>query len=293
LNFNEVSPGYFSLLGIPLLRGRGFTAAEAAAGAGVAIVTESTARQLWPGEEPIGKHLLVKSPVVPARPVAGAAGKSMLPAAMDLEIVGVARDSDTVHLGRADEPYVYLLAGPANQLRKQVLVHSRAEFTATAAAIRAAVQEADADATVQIAPLHENLELFFAPSRIGVGFASLMGGLALLISAIGIYGTVAYSVGKRTREIGIRIALGAKSPDVLRIVLQQILRPVVIGATAGLLASLAASRLLTVLLFGMSPFDIRAYVGVVAFLSAVALLASYLPARRALKIDPMNAIRHE
>jgi putative ABC transport system permease protein len=210
-----------------------------------------------------------------------------------LEIVGVVKDSDTVHLGHPEEPFLYLLPTTAEQLRLKVLVHSRMDNAAAAEAIRTAVRSIDPELTVRVSPLQQNIGVWVTPSLLGVTFASVMAGLALLIASIGIYGTVAYSVGKRTREIGIRIALGAADADILRMVLRQIIRPVVAGAAVGVVASFAASSLLTLLLFGVSRFDAAAYFSVVAFLISVALLASYLPARRALRVDPMAAIRHE
>lgn len=274
INFNAVSPEYFRALRIPLVRGREFTAREEESGAHVAVVTESTARLLWPGEEPIGEHLTVERKT-------------------DVEIVGIARDTDTVHLGRSDEPYVYLLYGKDDELRLQVLVRQGGEFKSSAEAIRSAVREIDPDLGVRVAPLKDGMEVWYAPSRMGITFTAALAALALIISSIGIYGTVAYSVGRRTREIGIRIALGAGHHGVVRMLLRQAMRPVMIGALIGFAASIAASQAITTLLYGMSRFDPLAYVLVVAFLSGVALFASYLPARRALRVDPMTAIRHE
>ncbi len=274
INNTQVSPGYFEQVEIPIVRGRNFTAAEASSAARVAIVTESTARALWPGEDPVGKHVV------------------SLPST-DFEVVGVVKDTDTVHLGRSDEPFIYELAANEDYVGSQVLVRSAVDFAATAGTIRTAVRDVDPELPVQIAPLSDNLELFFAPSRIGVGFAALMGLLALAIAAIGIYGTVAYAVGRRTREIGIRIALGARRKEVVGLVVGNVMKPVLTGAFLGLAGSAVVSQLLTILLFGMNRFDPWAYGGVIAFLFSVALLASYIPARRALKIDPMTAIRND
>jgi putative ABC transport system permease protein len=123
--------------------------------------------------------------------------------------------------------------------------------------------------------------------------SAALGGLGLMLAAIGIYGTVAYSVARRTREIGIRMTLGARSIDVLRLILRGAMRPIVLGAGVGMVICAAVSRILASLLFGVSPLDAIAYVSVAMFLLGVALLASYLPARRALRVDPMVALRHE
>jgi predicted permease len=276
IEVNAVSPEYFSLLGIPITRGRTFTEAETAGGARVAIVTESTARRLWPGADPLGKTL--------REDYVGEA---------DLEIVGVAKDAQVSHLGKSDDVYMYLPAAPKEHLRLQLLLHGMGGFASTAEAIRATVRELDPELLVRVTPLEDNLELWRAPSRIVAVLAAGLGALALLLASVGVYGVVSYAVSCRIREIGIRITLGATGPDVMRLILRQAMRPVMAGAILGMAGCAAVSRILSSLLFGLSAYDPVSFALVPSFLLSVALLASYLPARRAVKVDPMLALRYE
>jgi len=271
---NSVSPEYFSVLGISIVRGRNFTAAETRGGAPVAIATESTARRFWPGQDPIGKTLLRD-------------GES------DIVVVGVAKDAQVSHLARSDETYLYLTAGPKDQLRGRLLVHGVDGFTSTANGIRAAIHAIDPGLAVDIARLEDNLEFWQTPSRIVAALAGSLGAVALLLAATGIYGVVSYSVSRRVREIGIRMTLGADPSQVMHLILKQTMRPVAIGAVLGMAGCAAVSQVLQRMLFGISAHDPLAFGLVPLFLLSVALLASYIPARRATKVDPMAALRYE
>jgi ABC-type antimicrobial peptide transport system permease subunit len=141
--------------------------------------------------------------------------------------------------------------------------------------------------------LEDYLEFWRAPARVAAIFSAALGGLALLLASAGVYGTVSFAVSRRIREIGIRMAIGADGQDVMRLILRQALRPVLIGALVGLAACAGVSRLLSSFLFGLSSLDPIAFFAVPAFLLAVALLASYVPARRACRVDPMVALRYE
>ena len=277
LEFNYVGDRFFSILDIPLTRGRDFTKAEVASGAAVGVVNESAARSLWPGEDPIGKQL-----------------KANLRAERTYEIVGVARDVQLSQLGDSHAPYIFLTAGPEDQAAlTAMLIRTKDDFKSSAEPVRAAARTMDNSLTIDVAPLRDNVEQWVGPARICVALAGALGCLGILLAAIGIYGTVSYSVTRRVREIGIRMALGARRSDVLSTILRRAMRPVAIGSFVGIVLCAAISKLFTFLLFGLSPFDPFAYVSVVAFLLGVALLASYVPARRALKVDPMGAIRSE
>ena len=271
--FNNVSPGYFQLLGIPIVEGRNFSDVENRAGAHVAIVTESTAHRFWPGQNPIGKTLRQ--------------------GAYDLEVVGVARDAQVSHLARSDEPYVYLPAGPKEQSDLQFLAHSASGYATTAASIQATVRALDAELTVNIARLEDNFEYFRFPGRVLATLSAVLGVLALVLALIGVYGMVSYAVSQRVREIGIRMALGADAREVMALILRQAMRPVAVGMAIGIVGCAAASSILSSVLYGISPHDPVSFLFVPGFLLAVALLASYLPARSAAKVDPMEALRYE
>jgi predicted permease len=271
---NAVSQGYFSMIGIPIVRGRDFTEQEVRTGANVAIVTETTARKFWPGEDPIGKILRE----------GGTA---------DLQIVGVVRDAQVSHLGETSKLYVYLPAGPKEQSRLQIMIHGGGGFAAVAAGVRSAAADVDPDVMVDVTKFEDNLENWRVPARIVAGLSGSLGALALMLAGVGVYGVVSYAVSRRTREIGIRMTLGANGRDVMGMLLRQSMRPVLIGGAIGIAACAGVSWVLSSLLFGISARDPIAFVFVPAFLLGIALLASYVPARRATKVNPVVALRYE
>jgi predicted permease len=270
VELNYVSPEYFSMLRIPIVRGRNFSAAENSSGAGVAMVTETSARRLWPGQEPIGKPVIFDGD--------------------EFQVVGVTRDTQVSHLGRSNETYIYFPAGPHQQLWQHLLVHCAIPAQN---AIRAAVRAVDPDLAVDIAPLEQNLEWWRTPSRMVGILAGSLGALALVLASIGVYGVVSFAVSRRVREIGIRMALGADSLDVKKLVLRQAMRPILIGSAIGIAGCAAVSQVLSSMLFGVSAHDPMAFAGVPVLLVVVAIFASYVPARRATRIDPMTALRHD
>jgi len=279
--FNVVSPGYFAMLGMPMVRGRTFTEAETQSDASVLVVTESTARKLWPGQDALGKTL-----------------RGVVPTGLQWEkkvyqVVGVVRDSQASHLGQTDGLFFYMPAGPEEQDRLQLLVHSKGGDVATINGIREAARALDPNLIVGVSKLADNLEAWRAPSRIVAGLSGVLGALALLLAAIGVHGVVSYGVSQRIREIGIRMTLGADGRDVMRLLLRQALRPVVVGALVGGIACAAVSQALSDALYGIGSHDPIAFIGVPVFLLGVAFLASYLPARRASRVDPMEALRYE
>jgi predicted permease len=269
--FSPVTPSYFDILHIPIVHGRNFTADEVESEAAV-IVTESTARRVWPGADPLGQALTL--------------GKITLP------VVGVVRDAQVSRLGRTDESYLFLPAGPASQSRVRLLV-AGAGSAPSAGPIRAVVAGLDPQLAVDVTRLEDNLEQWRAPSKLVAALSATLAGLALVLACTGVFGTVAYAVSRRVREIGIRVALGAAHEDVLRLIVRQGMRPVAIGMVIGLAGAGAVSSLLASMLFGLSPYDPASFVAAALCLFAIALAACYVPARRALRVEPTRALRTE
>jgi predicted permease len=274
VEINEVSPKYFSLLGIPIVRGRNFTENEARTSAPVAILTETTGRQLWPNQDPLGKIIKWDG-------------------GRDVEVIGIAKAAQVAHLGRSDEIYAYIPAGPKEQMHLKLLVHGTGGFGVMAKGVRAEVHSLDPDLVADVVRLEDNLEFWRIPSRIVAILAGSLGALGMLLACIGVYGVVSYAVSRRVREIGIRMTLGADAREVKSLILRQAMRPVVIGALVGIAGCAAVSRILNSMLYGVSAHDPVAFVVVPLILLSVALLASYIPARRATKVDPMVALRYE
>jgi len=286
---NYVSKSYFPTLGIPIVRGRNFAESEGQASAPVAIISEATARQLWPGEDALGKWVKLDLDFQ---------GKLS-----EFEVIGIAKDVRTTNVSRVDPTYFYLPIKPT-QLNN-LLIRIQGDHRKASEAIRSSLAAVEPN----LLPSFTMTSLEEGPLRVQrmmtsvyARFAVMLAGLALVLAAIGIYGVMAYLVSQRTREIGIRIALGATRHDVLRVVLWQGLRPVIAGATIGLACSAAVSSLLHAALtfpgvpdplFGVGLFDPITFAGLSCFLVGIALLASFVPARRAMKVDPLIALRHE
>ncbi len=273
IEYNHVSPEYFSVVGIPLVRGRGFQPVETPNSPGI-IVPESTAQRLWPSEDPLGKTLREDT-------------------GREYSVIGVTKDAQVSHLGDVKAPYLYFPAGPQDNVRTYVLVRFAGSFTLIAKGIRETVRSLDPDVPVDVVRLEDYLEVWRSPSRIVAALSGALGALAVLLASIGVYGMVSYSVSRCVHEIGIRIALGADRTEVMKLVLEQAMRPVLIGGLAGMAACAAVSHVLSSMLFGVSAHDPIAFISVPLFLLVVALVASYIPARRAMCVDPIVALRYE
>jgi putative ABC transport system permease protein len=273
IEYNHVSPEYFSAVGIPIVRGRGFLPGETHDSPGV-VATESTARRLWPDEDALAKTLRESS-------------------GREYSVIGVARDAQVAHLGDVHTTYLYFPAGPQDNLRIYVLVRYAGDFPATAKGIRNVVQSLDADLPVDVTKLEDYLEVWRQPSRIVAALSGALGALALLLASIGVYGVVSYSVSRRVHEIGVRMALGADRTEIMKLVLEQAIRPVLIGGVVGVAACAAVSHVLSSMLFGLSAHDPIAFISVPLLLLIVATVASYIPARRAMSVDPIVALRYE
>jgi predicted permease len=266
MDYEEVTAGYFEVLRIPIVAGRNFEPGDQ--GRNVALVNETLARRFWPGQDPIGKKIV--SPRTTR------------------EIVGVVRDARTGNLDNLEAILYVPFTGFAIP---KILVDSN--DTTTVEAVRAAVVQLEPRARMEVQPLRDNLGRQLRSPRLGAQLAGALGLFALILATVGMAGVFAYAVHQRTREIGIRIALGARPKQVVRLVLGGSSRAVVIGLAAGLAIALPASRLLRSELYGVSPLDPVAYLSVAVILAIAGLAASYAPARRATRVDPVTALRHE
>lgn len=264
IEFQEVSPGYFATLGIPLLAGRDFTAADTDR---VIVINETAARR-WPGNDAIGKTLFV-------------AGRPR-------EIIGVAKNTFSAELDDVP-PMMYQRISGFDTPK----VIFRSAGAATASSIEALALRTQPGVRVQTLPLAEYVARRLAPSRVGAQIAGLLGMFALALATVGMSGVFAYAVQQRTKEIGIRMALGARPTQVIRVVILGASRALVWGMTVGLIAATAASRVISGFLHGLSALAPSAYISSAAILAAAALAASYVPSRRAVRVDPLTALREE
>jgi MacB-like periplasmic core domain/FtsX-like permease family len=244
--YSFVTPNYFDALRIPIVRGRIFTPREAEGESPVVVISEATARRFWPGEDPVGKRLKIGSEK----------GTSSFPGQKDpfiasSEVIGVARDVRSMDLRKIDESYVYLPLSQSRQWTSTLLARTEGDPMPLLPAIGQEVRGVDANLPVMGAPLHTMISMnpFFVVSRIGGVVASIVGVLGLLLACMGVYGMVSSSVAQRTREIGIRMALGAEDIQVLRLVLREGFQPILAGMVIGLAASAGVSRLMASTLF--------------------------------------------
>jgi predicted permease len=280
----SVGSQYFETIGTPLLRGRGFTVQDTIKSPQVAIVSEKLARRLWPEiKEPgeaLGKRLRV--------------GRSDL---ISCEVIGVAKDSRNNIFNRLDtepEPTIYRPFAQNYSALASLIVRTDGDPRGLISAVRREVAALDENLPPQnLQPLSETVSLASWSARTGAAVLGVFGLLGLVLAAIGIYGVMSYSVSRRTREIGLRMALGAETRDVIKLILMQGMGLTLIGTIIGLMLAVAVTRLLTSLLYGVTATDPATFAGVVLFVIGVAVLACYLPARRATKVDPMMALRCE
>ena len=288
--YSYVLPNYFETLGIPIVRGRSFTPQEAEGEASVVIASEAMARRFWPGQDPIGKRLAIGSehgqPPYPGETA---------PFFPESEVIGVAQDVRNLSLSKIDDSYLYLPLSQSSRLTDAILLHTSGSTSGLLVLLGAAVRRVDANLPVVASPLDwaVSLDPYFIISRVGGILCSVVGALGLFLASLGVYGMVGYSVVERTREIGIRIALGAQQQQVLRLMLRESARPMLLGTAIGIAVSAAIARLISAILFGLNPADAISFAGVSLLLIAVALFAGWLPARRAMKVDPMVALRYE
>ena len=276
-DWNVVEPGFFKTLRIGLIRGRDFDERDSRTASRVAIVSETFARRAWPDREALGEQLIGETP----------GGKS------ELTVIGVAADAQLVWLGAAPEPYIYVPNAQQFSSRTWLVVRNRSAAS-TVPQVRALITDLNRNLPVTEAlSLSDVTALGLVPQRIAASVAGTLGAIGLLLAAIGIYGVTAFAVSRRTREIGIRIALGADRRRVLTLVVRQGLVLAGIGVAIGAALAGAGSSLLESLLFGVRGLDPVTFIGAGLLFAFVAVAASYLPARRAARLDPMVALRSE
>jgi len=292
--YRLVSADYFRAVGVTVKAGRGFTAGDGRDTPGVAVVNETLARRFWPNDDPraaLGKTIWMGPPealVANRLPPGGRFPR--------LQVVGVVADERFAGLDRAPEPEVYQLYAQSTE-RPPVMflaVRGAAEPGALAGAMRRAVWAVNPTLPVaEVATMAQLVDESMAERRFSLGVLGAFAGLALLLAVVGVYGVVAHSVAQRQQEIGLRAALGATREAIVGLVVRQGMRAVVAGAGVGAIAALALTRVLSGLLFGVSPTDPLTFAGIAALLVGVALLAVAVPAARASRIDPAIALRHE
>ena len=283
-NFQPVSWDYFRTVGMTIISGRPFTQQDDQDHSGVAIVNEAFARQYLPQGKALGQRI---QPVLPAQIWNNERLTSF-------EVVGIVRNVKSAGWNAESEPTYYLPATQAPFQAMTILVRTRNDPATLVSALRNAVQTIDPTQPVtNIRTLDQIVSDSIAQPRLNMLLMGLFGGLALILAAVGIYGLLSYAVTERTREIGTRMALGAQVPDVLRLVLKQGMTLALIGELIGLVGAFALTRVIRGLLFGVAPTDAMTFIAVAAVLTSVALLACYFPARRAAKVDPLVALRHQ
>jgi predicted permease len=288
LFYRYVQPNYFQAMSIPLLFGRTFQV-QAGEPEPVAILSESAARQLWPGENPIGRTMRM-----------GTDGQfrtrnQLVPDGKVFEVIGVARDTRGVLMDGVDSQLVYVPMPDDRVQEYPIPIRTQGDPAQSMGAIGSVLASVDPDVAVTASTLEDLLlqTPAFAASTMSAAIATSIGLLGLLLASMGIYGTVSYMVVLRTREVGIRMALGAKRRDVLLLMLRESTRPVMVGLAAGMIFAVGLSFLLRKVLYGLSTMDAFSFGWVALLFMGIALVASYLPSRRAMRVDPMVALRYE
>ena len=280
-DMHVASPGYEKVLGVRLLGGRGFTDTDRENAPPVAMVNAMVAQKLFPGTDPVGKRFAF-----------GRLGAS--DGHKWITIVGLLADTKMYGLANPARLEVYVPFRQRPRDGMTLLVKTSREPVAMVSAIRAAIASVDKEQPVfAVSTMQDVVNASISTRRVTLILLGIFSGLALVLASIGIYGVVSYSVAQRSREIGIRMALGARPNDVLRLVLSNGGRIAVAGLVAGTAASVGLTRLIAKLLYGVSPMDPGTLAAACFALALISLMACYIPARRALKVDPLNALRHE
>jgi predicted permease len=274
---SAASPGFVPALGVDLLEGRDFTDEDGDTRPRAAVVNETFARRFWPGQSALGKRFSLQGVTGPWT-----------------EVIGVMRDGKYFSLGEDPSPFIYVNLRPTDGRYLTLMVRTSSEPQAVIGALRNEFHQLDSNLPVySVRTMTEHMALPLFPARVAATLLGSFGVLALILAAIGIFGVMSYAVSQRTREIGIRMALGADAGRILSLVVGQGLKLILFGLGIGLVAAFAGTRLMSSLLYGVSATDSITFTVIALLLTGVALLACYLPARRATKVDPMIALRCE
>ncbi len=277
--YNAVSPGYFQTVGMTLAAGRSIDERDAENAPQTAVINETMARRYFPGGNAVGRIIEINSGPQPHKPI---------------EIVGIVRDAKYNDLRAETKPMFYISIQQLPRPLRTLEVRTTTPMSAIAGSVRGALSEVTKDLMIRrVIPLSAQVDQALASERLITTLCAFFGALALLLASIGLYGVISYAVAQRTQEIGIRMALGATGRNVLWLVLRQSLTVVLVGIALGFSLALVSTRLISSFLYGLSPTDPAAIVLSTLPLILVVLLACYIPARRATKVDPMVALRHE
>jgi putative ABC transport system permease protein len=287
--YRIVMPGYFETMRLAVLGGREIAASDDASAPGVVLINEKAAREYWPGENPLGKHITFD--------------EDQRASPTWLTVIGIVRDAKQGEWAEAPYPEVYLAAlqnggflGERESHASYItlVVRTRGNPAALSGLIKNTVWSFDRNLAIsEVLTMDDVVAEANAEPRFEMALLAVFAAVALILAAVGIYGVMSYSVERRTREIGIRISLGASRNDVLRLVVRQGMALALAGSAAGIVGALLLSRLMTKLLYGVLPTDPLTFTGVAVLLTLVALAANYLPARRATRVDPIVALRYE
>lgn len=286
--YSYVQPNYFQTLGIPLLLGRNFQS-QASQPEPSVILSESAAKHLWPGENPLGRSLHLEAMGLMQQK------NEIVPDGLTYQVIGIARNTRDVNLGLSDSEQAYLPLADDQLQDYPILIRTKFDPQQILGAIGPAVSSVDPELVATPSPFDELLRQtpMYMSKRLLATVASVVGLLGLLLTSMGIYGTVDYIVALRTREVGVRMALGAKKRDILGLMLREVTRPVLAGLLAGILLGAGVAALLRWAFHDLGAVDGVSFAGVSALFLVIALLAAYLPSRRAMRVDPVVALRCE
>ncbi len=281
-----ISSGYLRAMHVPLVRGRAFEESDAAGRPGVVLISDALARRFFPNEDPIGKHLTLTFFADAPREIVGIVGN------VKTDALNETRPVDTIYMAANQ-------LGPStgqawNSFGLSLAVRTNSDPHAAANAIAAAIHEVGPDIPVtDVLSMDDLVAESMSPQRFNMQLLAAFAGLALLLAAVGIYGVLSYTVRRRIREIGIRMALGASQSDILRLVVTDGMKPILIGVGLGVIAAIALSRLVATLLFGVPPTDPLTFSAVALLLISVGAAANLLPAYRATRVEPTQTLREE
>jgi putative ABC transport system permease protein len=271
-----ISPEYFKTLGITLQQGREFDRRDTANAEQTVIINRTLANKLWPGQEAIGRRL------------------KFLGQEKAATVIGIAPDMKYRSLTEPPVPYFYLAAAQHYMGEMTLQIFTTGEPLSLVGAVRETIRATDQDAFIgDISTINSQIQVALSQPMMTATFAGLLGVIALLLATLGLYSVMSFVVAQRTRELGIRQALGAEPRDLIKLIIRFGARLAFLGIAIGLIAAFLATRLLTTLLYGVNTNDLLTFVGTALFLLSVALLACWIPARRATKVDPLVALRHE